>query len=94
MIRVHPAGIFEGPIGRGVKRYQLEAEYGQGDQHLTDRFEDPYGSWPTIGELDLHLLGEGRHLRLWEVLGAHPRVHDGMAGVSFAVCASASITIV
>ncbi len=50
-------------------------------------FDDPYGSWPTIGELDLHLFGEGRHRRLWEVLGAHPRVHDGLAGVSFAVWA-------
>jgi len=37
--------------------------------------------------LDLHLIGEGRHRRLWEVLGAHPRVHQGVAGVSFAVWA-------
>ncbi|GAA2752346.1 1,4-alpha-glucan branching protein GlgB [Kitasatospora cinereorecta] len=27
---------------------------------------------PTPGELDLHLIGEGRHERLWEVMGAHP----------------------
>jgi len=26
----------------------------------------------VLGELDLHLLGEGRHERLWERLGAHP----------------------
>ena len=26
---------------------------------------------PTIGELDLHLINEGRHERLWEALGAH-----------------------
>ncbi len=57
------------------------------DSDLTYRFDDPYGSWPTIGELDLHLFGEGRHRRLWEVLGAHPRVHDGLAGTSFAVWA-------
>jgi 1,4-alpha-glucan branching enzyme len=36
------------------------------------------------GELDLHLIGEGRHERLWEVLGAQPAA-DG--GVSFAVWA-------
>ena len=30
MTRVHPAGIYEGPIGKGVKRYQLEADYQQG----------------------------------------------------------------
>ena len=87
MTRVHPAGIYEGPIGKGVRRYQLEADYRHDGQELIYRFHDPYGSWPTIGELDLHLFGEGRHRRLWEVLGAHPRVHDGLAGVSFAVWA-------
>jgi 1,4-alpha-glucan branching enzyme len=38
----------------------------------------------VLGELDLHLLGEGRHERLWERLGAHPL--DG-GGVRFAVWA-------
>ena len=32
---------------------------------------DPYTFLPTLGELDLHLVGEGRH-ELWERLGAHP----------------------
>ena len=36
-----------------------------------------------LGELDLHLAGEGRHERIWERLGAHPE--DG--GVRFAVWA-------
>ena len=34
--------------------------------------------------LDLHLLGEGRHRRLWEFLGAHP---DAGGGVRFSVWA-------
>ncbi len=38
---------------------------------------------PVIGDLDLHLITEGRHERVWEVLGAH--VTD--AGVRFAVWA-------
>ena len=38
-----------------------------------------------FGELDLHLIGEGRHERLWERLGAH--VVDGEEGVRFAVWA-------
>ena len=87
MTRVHPAGIYEGPIAEGVEHYQLEAAYRHGDGELTYRYEDPYRSWPTIGDLDLHLFGEGRHLRLWEMLGANPRVHEGMAGVSFSVWA-------
>jgi 1,4-alpha-glucan branching enzyme len=87
MSRVHPGGIFEAPIGKGVKRYRLEADYDQAGTAVTSRFDDPYRSWPTLGDLDLHLFGEGRHRRLWDVLGAHPREHDGMAGVSFAVWA-------
>ena len=37
------------------------------------------------GELDLHLLGEGRHERLWEQLGAHLLEDD--RGAHFAVWA-------
>ena len=52
---------------------------------------DPYRFLPTLGEIDLHLFAEGRHERLWEVLGAHPRTYttpDGVVdGVSFAVWA-------
>jgi 1,4-alpha-glucan branching enzyme len=40
----------------------------------------------VLGELDLHLLGEGRHERLWERLGAHPLQDEG-DGVRFAVWA-------
>jgi 1,4-alpha-glucan branching enzyme len=48
---------------------------------------DPYRFLPTLGDLDLHLIGEGSHQKLWEVLGAHPQVAQGVAGVSFAVWA-------
>ena len=41
----------------------------------------------TLGDLDLHLLGEGTHLRAYEKLGAHLRTVDGAPGVSFAVWA-------
>jgi 1,4-alpha-glucan branching enzyme len=46
---------------------------------------------PSVGELDLHLISEGRHERLWEVLGAHVRTYEGpdgpVEGTSFAVWA-------
>lgn len=52
---------------------------------------DGYRFLPTLGELDLHLIGEGTHQRLWQVLGAHPRHYttlDGeVGGTSFAVWA-------
>jgi 1,4-alpha-glucan branching enzyme len=41
----------------------------------------------ALGELDLHLFGEGKHLRIYEKLGAHVVSLDGASGVSFAVWA-------
>lgn len=38
---------------------------------------------PHLGDVDLHLIGEGRHERLWDVLGAHP----SESGTTFAVWA-------
>lgn len=40
-----------------------------------------------ISDFDLHLFGEGNHLRLWQVLGAHVRVREGVTGTRFAVWA-------
>jgi len=87
MTRVHPAGLFEGPVASAAASYCLEADYDTEEASVTYRFDDPYRLWPTLGDLDLHLFGEGRHRRLWEVFGAHPRVHDGMVGTSFALWA-------
>ena len=40
-----------------------------------------------LGELDLHLFGEGRHWRLADRMGAHPVTHKGRSGVHFSVWA-------
>ena len=40
-----------------------------------------------LGEIDLHLISEGRHEQLWDVLGAHVRTSNGVTGTSFAVWA-------
>ena len=45
--------------------------------------DDPYRHLPTLGEFDLQLIAEGRHERLWTVLGARPLSQ----GVAFAVWA-------
>ena len=79
-------GLFEGS-GKNLAlplRYQLEVAYPKGD---TYRFKDPYAFLPTLGDADLHYAGEGRHERLWERLGAHPVVHQGVEGTAFAVWA-------
>ncbi len=84
LTQIHPAGLFEGLVdGEQVPRYRLEVA--DGERVFT--VDDPYRFLPTLGEIDQHLLGEGRHERLWEKLGAHERTLDGVAGTSFAVWA-------
>lgn len=48
---------------------------------------------PWIGETDLWLLAEGRHLRPWEKLGAHPCIHGGLNGTTFAVWAPNAVQV-
>jgi 1,4-alpha-glucan branching enzyme len=48
---------------------------------------------PTLGELDLHLLNEGRHLHLQRALGAHPVTVDGVDGTAFSVWAPAAAAV-
>ena len=71
-----------------VTDYRLEVEYGDGHAHTID---DPYRYLPTVGEMDQHLINEGRHEELWTVLGAHVRHYDAIGGpvtgTSFAVWA-------
>jgi 1,4-alpha-glucan branching enzyme len=40
-----------------------------------------------LTDQDLYLFNEGSHLRLYEKLGSHPMVRDGVAGTAFAVWA-------
>jgi 1,4-alpha-glucan branching enzyme len=83
--RRDPEGFFEGVLpGAALPlRYRLRATRGD----ATWEFDDPYGIGPTLGPLDDHLLVEGTHTRLFDRLGAHPCLHDGLAGVRFAVWA-------
>lgn len=64
---VHPAGVFEGIIDDDLRDYELEVSYSDGK---TFTVRDPYAYPPTLGELDLHLIAEGRHRRLHTKLGA------------------------
>ena len=64
--------------------YTLELSGYVGDAWST---ADPYAFSPTIGDVDLYLFGEGNHNRIYNVLGAHPQTHQGVAGTRFAVWA-------
>ena len=82
-------GIWVAELDRKtVPDYRLAVDYGDGFEHIQD---DPYRYLPTLGEMDLHLITEGRHEELWKVLGAHVRTYDSpsgeITGTSFAVWA-------
>ncbi len=70
-----------------VPDYRLDVTYAG----RTSRVDDPYRFLPTLGEVDQHLIQEGRHERLWEVLGSHVRTYEGalgpVTGTSFSVWA-------
>jgi len=85
LLRRHAGGFFEGIVSRSriVPRYRLRFTHGSD----TWEEDDPYRFWSTFGELDFHLMGEGRHHRLYEKLGAHPMTCNGVAGTRFAVWA-------
>ena len=57
------------------------------DGHREHFARDPYSFLPQIGDLDLHLFGEGRHRHAHNFLGAHEHEVDGIAGILFAVWA-------
>ncbi len=82
--RVHPAGLFAGELARTAPfPYRLRERI----DDVTTEFDDPYRFGYVLGAIDAWLIAEGKHLRLWEVLGAHQRVQEGVAGTSFAVWA-------
>ena len=91
--QIHPGGVFEGLIEDAELplRYRLEIDYGDTGKFTID---DPYAFMPTIGELDQHLIGEGRHEELYDKLGAHlremvtgPPAGPPVTGTAFAVWA-------
>ncbi|WP_297084430.1 1,4-alpha-glucan branching protein GlgB [uncultured Demequina sp.] len=82
------AGVWRAHLaGDEAPDYRVHVAY-DGDAVVQD---DPYRFLPMLGELDLHLIREGRHEALWEVLGANvrrfPSVLGDVVGTAFAVWA-------
>lgn len=78
-------GLFAGLLSVAeVPDYRFRVDYGSGEPLLID---DPYRMLPAVGELDLHLIAEGRHEQLWQALGAEPMSHQGVTGTRFTVWA-------
>lgn len=82
-------GLFHAALTEGeVPDYRYRVTYPDGRSRT---LADGYRFLPTLGEVDLHLIGEGRHEKLWTVLGAHVRTYETaggpVTGTSFAVWA-------
>lgn len=73
--------------GSQVPDYRVETVYGD----TTLLRDDPYRFLPSLGEMDIYLIQEGRHEELWNALGSHVRHYPGamgaVDGVSFSVWA-------
>src|SRR3954463_6122901 len=61
LTRLHPEGLFAGRVGPS-RRHRLRARYGE----RVVEFDDAYRFPPVLSELDLHLLAEGTHLKLYD----------------------------
>jgi 1,4-alpha-glucan branching enzyme len=72
-----PESRLSGDEPVAVPDYRLAVTYADGPEVVQD---DPYRHAPSLGELDLHLIGEGRHEELWKVLGAHTRTYASVFG--------------
>ena len=82
MSLVDAAGFWSGVLPEQTA-YRFRVAYG----HAIVETEDPYSFPPLLGEIDTHLLAEGRHRDFARVLGAHVARIDGVDGVRFAVWA-------
>lgn len=80
--RIEESGFFEYSVSSQTTPLDYRVYHSQGLLAY-----DPYAFWPTIGDLDQYLFGQGVHYELYKVMGAHPTFHMGAAGVKFAVWA-------
>ncbi|MFZ9309707.1 MAG: 1,4-alpha-glucan branching protein GlgB [Candidatus Nanopelagicales bacterium] len=71
-------GVWEGQLQvSSIPNYRIEARYGE----ETIVRDDSFRHLPTVGELDLHLIHEGRHEQLTNALGARVLSFQSELGV-------------
>jgi 1,4-alpha-glucan branching enzyme len=85
MRRRDRSGLFELRLpGDHMPDYRLRVTYASGQVLEVD---DPYRYGRVLTDFDLHLFGEGTHLRAFEKFGAHRLAIGTTVGVHFAVWA-------
>ena len=69
-VLVHPDGFFEARLTGAAERFAYDLTFTSHDGAEWAE-SDPYSFGVILGQLDLHLFGEGQHWKLYEKLGAH-----------------------
>ena len=85
LTKTHDSGVFEVDISPSKIEagYRYRAWFGA----LAQIYQDPYAFLPSIPDMDLYLLSEGKHAHAFRWLGAHVTQRDGVKGTRFAVWA-------
>lgn len=83
--KIDERGFFAAVLPNNAPDYALNIRYQENQAPV--REEDAYRFGSTLQEGDAWLLAEGKHLRPYEIFGAHFAEIDGVKGVGFAVWA-------
>ena len=83
--KIDERGFFVAVLPDDAPDYALSIRYTEDSEPVIE--EDPYHFSSALQDMDSWLLAEGKHLRPYEILGAHFAELDGVKGVRFAVWA-------
>ncbi len=89
-VRLEEVEKESGFFGKYVSGHKYKAPYKVRVQYSDNdivEFVDPYCFKPQITSDDLYVFAEGNHYEIYDKLGAHPMVIDGVKGTYFAVWA-------
>ncbi len=92
LILIHEDGFFERVFKNRKHRftYELVVTEKSGHEWIT---RDPYAFSSQITEFDRYLFGQGTHYNIYEKLGAHLKMVDGVNGVAFGVWAPNALRV-
>jgi len=70
MDRISSGGFSKAVSSTVRKLFQYRLQLTSGEGH-TWTIADPYSFWPVLTDFDVHLFGEGTHLRAYEQTRLH-----------------------
>jgi 1,4-alpha-glucan branching enzyme len=89
MYKMRQEGLFEIVLPEHSEPFPYELEIKYFDNTI-NTVADPYSFLPQLGDMDRYLFNSGTHYKIYNELGAHTRIIDGIAGTIFRVWAPAA----